>query len=62
MQRKQFMRALMGLGMVFSGLAVQAQSKPLEWVIGYPAGGGSDVVARSPTAHREAETAKAHRG
>lgn len=46
MQRKQFLNALLGLGMVFSGLSAQAQGKPLEWVVGYPAGGGSDVVAR----------------
>jgi tripartite-type tricarboxylate transporter receptor subunit TctC len=46
MQRKQFMRTLLGLGMGLSCLAAQAQNKPLEWVVGYPAGGGSDVVAR----------------
>ena len=47
MQRKPFMTALLGLGMLFSGLSAQAQGKPLEWVVGYPAGGGSDVVART---------------
>ncbi|WP_157272004.1 Bug family tripartite tricarboxylate transporter substrate binding protein [Azohydromonas aeria] len=28
-------------------LAALAQNQPLEWVLGYPAGGGSDVVART---------------
>jgi len=46
MQRKQFLHSLIGLALAGSALAVQAQGKPLEWVIGYPAGGGSDVVAR----------------
>ncbi len=46
MQRKQFIHSLIGLTLAGAGLAVQAQDKPLEWVIGYPAGGGSDVVAR----------------
>jgi tripartite-type tricarboxylate transporter receptor subunit TctC len=46
MQRKQFIHSLIGLTLAGAGLAAQAQDKPLEWVIGYPAGGGSDVVAR----------------
>lgn len=46
MQRKQFIHSLIGMALAGAGLAVQAQDKPLEWVIGYPAGGGSDVVAR----------------
>jgi tripartite-type tricarboxylate transporter receptor subunit TctC len=46
MQRKHFIRTLFGLAMAGAGLAAQAQEKPLEWVVGYPAGGGSDVVAR----------------
>ncbi len=46
MQRKQFIHSLIGLALAGAGLAAQAQDKPLEWVIGYPAGGGSDVVAR----------------
>ena len=46
MQRKQFMQSLIGLALAGAGLAAQAQDKPLEWVVGYPAGGGSDVVAR----------------
>ena len=27
--------------------AVAQDAKPLEWVLGYPAGGGSDIVART---------------
>ncbi len=46
MQRKQFIHSLIGLALAGAGLAAQAQDKPLEWVVGYPAGGGSDVVAR----------------
>lgn len=46
MQRKQFIHSLIGLALAGAVLAAQAQDKPLEWVIGYPAGGGSDVVAR----------------
>lgn len=46
MQRKKFFQSLIGLALAGAGLAAQAQNKPLEWVIGYPAGGGSDVVAR----------------
>ena len=39
--------ALIGAALGFS-LAAQAQdSRPLEWVVGYAAGGGSDIVARS---------------
>lgn len=47
MQRKRFLAALAcaGLALAAPPLA-QAQEKPLEWVIGYAAGGGSDVVAR----------------
>ena len=46
MQRKQFIHSLIGLTLAGAGQAVQAPDKPLEWVFGYPAGGGSDVVAR----------------
>jgi len=46
MQRKHFVRSLIGLALAGAGLLAQAQEKPLEWVVGYPAGGGSDVVAR----------------
>ena len=47
MQRKHFIRTLFGLAMAGAGLAAQAQEKPLEWVVGYPAGGGSDFLART---------------
>lgn len=48
MQRKQFFCSLLGLSLAIAGSngLAQAQTKPLEWVVGYPAGGGSDVVAR----------------
>lgn len=39
--------ALLGTALTLS-LATQAQdARPLEWVVGYAAGGGSDIVARS---------------
>jgi len=50
MQRKQFLTTLAcsAFGAVIpAGMpAAWAQDKPLEWVVGYAAGGGSDVVAR----------------
>ncbi|WP_205244643.1 MULTISPECIES: tripartite tricarboxylate transporter substrate binding protein [Comamonas] len=47
MQRKQFLAALACSTLAWAaGPAAMAQEKPLEWVIGYAAGGGSDVVAR----------------
>ena len=47
MQRKQFLATLACSTLAWaSGPAAMAQEKPLEWVIGYAAGGGSDVVAR----------------
>ena len=47
MQRKQFLAALACASVAWvAGPAAMAQEKPLEWVIGYAAGGGSDVVAR----------------
>ncbi|MBN9324165.1 MAG: tripartite tricarboxylate transporter substrate binding protein, partial [Delftia acidovorans] len=47
MQRKQFLAALACSGLALAaGPAALAQDKPLEWVVGYAAGGGSDVVAR----------------
>lgn len=48
MQRKTFLAALGGLALSTSLLGtVSAQDKPVEWVVGYAAGGGSDVVART---------------
>ena len=39
---------LLGLALAATGVAVHAQSgKPVEWVVGYAAGGGSDSVARA---------------
>lgn len=48
MQRKQFLAALAcaGLTLATGSAAIAQDSKPLEWVIGYAAGGGSDVVGR----------------
>ena len=46
-----FLRRSMAV-LAFSATAVCAQTyptKPVEWVVPYPAGGGSDVVARSLT-------------
>ncbi len=48
MQRKHFLAALAGLALTPFALPVHAQDgKPLEWVVGYAAGGGSDIVART---------------
>lgn len=48
MQRKTFLAALAGLALSTSLMGtVSAQDKPVEWVVGYAAGGGSDVVART---------------
>lgn len=50
MQRKTFLTALATswLGLALGGTALAAANdKPLEWVVGYAAGGGSDVVART---------------
>jgi tripartite-type tricarboxylate transporter receptor subunit TctC len=50
MQRNTFLTALatswLGLALGSTALAA-ANDKPLEWVVGYAAGGGSDVVARA---------------
>lgn len=49
MQRQYFLKALAGLALS-SAIATPtfAQGdKPLEWVVGYAAGGGSDIVART---------------
>lgn len=50
MQRNTFLTALATswLGLALGGTALAAANdKPLEWVVGYAAGGGSDVVART---------------
>ncbi|WP_198971993.1 Bug family tripartite tricarboxylate transporter substrate binding protein [Xylophilus sp. ASV27] len=46
MQRKNFLRAL-AAGLALPASLARAQPKPLEWVVGYAAGGGSDIVART---------------
>lgn len=45
MNRKHFL-ALCAAALAGASLSVHAQGKPIEWVVGYAAGGGSDVVAR----------------
>lgn len=49
MQRKHFLAALAGLGLTATHFSqAHAQDpKPVEWVVGYAAGGGSDIVART---------------
>lgn len=49
MLRKHFLATLAGLALTPFALSAHAQdnSKPLEWVVGYAAGGGSDIVART---------------
>ncbi len=48
MQRKRFLATLAGLALATTLPLAHAQdSKPLEWVVGYAAGGGSDIVART---------------
>ena len=48
MQRKHFLATLAGLALATTLPLAHAQdSKPLEWVVGYAAGGGSDIVART---------------
>ena len=44
--RKHFLALAAAALTCASGLA-QAQGKPVEWVVGYAAGGGSDIVARA---------------
>ena len=46
MTRHAFFKWLLAAASVLASVA-QAQTKPVEWVIGYPAGGGSDIVART---------------
>jgi len=47
MLRKHFLATLAGLALTPLALHAQDNSKPLEWVVGYAAGGGSDIVART---------------
>ena len=48
MLRKHFLATLAGLAMTSALPLAHAQdTKPLEWVVGYAAGGGSDIVART---------------
>lgn len=46
MQRKTFIQSLLTLALASTTTLASAQDKPIEWVVGYAAGGGSDVVAR----------------
>lgn len=46
MARRTFGRVLLA-ALAALPLAAPAQDKPIEWVVGYAAGGGSDVVART---------------
>ena len=46
MQRKTFIQSLLTLALASATTLAPAQDKPIEWVVGYAAGGGSDVVAR----------------
>jgi tripartite-type tricarboxylate transporter receptor subunit TctC len=60
MLRKHFLATVAGLALTGLGLSANAQEhngKPLEWVVGYAAGGGSDIVARTI-----AESMSAHLG
>lgn len=48
MQRKHFLATLAGLVLATATPWASAQDpRPLEWVVGYAAGGGSDIVART---------------
>jgi tripartite-type tricarboxylate transporter receptor subunit TctC len=46
MNWKNLIKALVATLCMTAALS-HAQTKPVEWVIGYPAGGGSDIVART---------------
>ena len=46
LSRRQALRALYATAAMLP-LAAHAQDRPLEWVVGYAAGGGSDAVART---------------
>jgi len=45
--RRALLATTLALAAASLPLTAGAQDKPLEWVLGYPAGGGSDIVARS---------------
>jgi tripartite-type tricarboxylate transporter receptor subunit TctC len=46
--RKNLLSVLFGLGLAtLPSLSPAADTRPIEWVVGYSAGGGSDVVART---------------
>ena len=46
MHRKNFIASLFGLALAATSSLASAQDKPLEWVVGYAAGGPVDAVAR----------------
>lgn len=43
---RSFSAGIAGIALAAASLLAQAQDKPIEWVVGYAAGGGSDSVAR----------------
>jgi tripartite-type tricarboxylate transporter receptor subunit TctC len=47
--RRALLKAALSLAVALPAFAL-AQGKPIEWVVGYAAGGGSDVVARAVAA------------
>jgi tripartite-type tricarboxylate transporter receptor subunit TctC len=47
--RRILLKAALSFAVAFPALTL-AQDKPIEWVVGYAAGGGSDVVARTVAA------------
>ncbi len=47
MKRKHFLASWLGLALAMASPLASAQERPIEWVVGYAAGGGSDVVART---------------
>lgn len=47
MKRKHFLASWLGLALAMASPLASAQDRPIEWVVGYAAGGGSDVVART---------------
>ena len=47
--RRALLKAAFSLAVALPAIAL-AQGRPIEWVVGYAAGGGSDVVARAVAA------------